>query len=119
DAVVKSSGAISDVAVHATGGFPVTRNEGPDRRSPDLATFTDPAGAEALADYSASIDWGDGNTSAGTISFDSGSGVFTVAGSNTYAEEGNYTVTVTITHSPASYSFLTNTPTITHLTLDP
>ena len=48
-----------------------------------------------MADYSASINWGDGNTSAGTITFDSGTGIFTVSGSNTYAEEGGYSITAT------------------------
>ncbi len=60
-----------------------------------VATFTDPAGAEPLADYAATIAWGDGTTSAGTISVSNG--VFTVSGSHTYAEEGGDTLRVTVT----------------------
>jgi hypothetical protein len=45
----------------------------------------------APSDYSASIDWGDGSTSAGSVD-SSGS----VTGGHTYAEEGPYTVKTTV-----------------------
>ncbi len=47
-----------------------------------VATFTDPAGPESLADgsYSANIDWGHGDVSAGVISYDAGTQVFSVQG---------------------------------------
>ncbi len=54
-----------------------------------VANWTDPA-PEALASYSAAIDWGDGTSSAGAI----GSG--TVGGSHTYANGGRFTITVTM-----------------------
>lgn len=61
-----------------------------------VATFTDSDTKAVAGDYTATIDWGDGATSSGTITGD-GSGNFTVAGCHTYAEEGPYTVKVTIT----------------------
>jgi hypothetical protein len=61
-----------------------------------VATFTDPTTTATAAEYTASINWGDGHTSTGIVSGPIG-GLFTVTGSNTYAEEGPYTVTVTIT----------------------
>jgi hypothetical protein len=62
-----------------------------------VASFTDPTATATAAEYTASITWGDGNTSTGIVSGPPG-GPFTVTGSNTYAEEGTtYTVTVTIT----------------------
>src|SRR5207244_3958871 len=68
---------VSDPAVVPTGGFTFSAVEGAPSASQKVATFTDPGGAEALADYSATINWGDGGaTSAGTITV-SGS-VFTV-----------------------------------------
>src|SRR5262249_22147337 len=45
--------------------------------------------------HTASIDWGDGNTTAGLVTETPGSG--TVAGTHSYATAGNYTVTVTVT----------------------
>src|SRR5205085_1129296 len=54
-----------------------------------LATFTDANPAGTLADYTAVIDWGDGATSAGTLT-DLGGGVFGVAGGHTYAAAGRY-----------------------------
>jgi PKD repeat protein len=46
--------------------------------------------------YSASIAWGDGQTSAGTISAPNGNAV---SGTHAYSEEGPYTVSVTVTDS--------------------
>jgi uncharacterized repeat protein (TIGR01451 family) len=64
--------------------------------SGSVATFTDPDTTATASEYSATIDWGDGTaTSAGTISGSAGS--FSVSGTHTYAEEGTYPVTVTIT----------------------
>lgn len=60
-----------------------------------VATFTDSGGAEAIANYAATIDWGDGSaTSAGTISF--ANGTFTVVGSHNYSSSGRFPITVTI-----------------------
>src|SRR5262249_48847849 len=58
-----------------------------------VATFTDiaPSGG---AGATATIIWGDGHTSSGTIT--QAGGVFTVSGTNTYASENTFTVSVTI-----------------------
>jgi PKD repeat protein len=55
-----------------------------------VATFTDAAPLEADASYSATIDWGDGTSSAGSIA----AGV--VSGNHTYASAGSPTLTVTV-----------------------
>jgi hypothetical protein len=70
-----------------------------------VATFTD---APASPAYTATIDWGDTHSSTGTISGPPG-GPFTVKGMNTYAEEGNYTVKVTVTQTgnPTNTGFVT------------
>ncbi|HVC93403.1 MAG TPA: ELWxxDGT repeat protein [Pirellulales bacterium] len=61
-----------------------------------LATFTDTGGAEPVGDYSATIDWGDGTTGAGTVVATAGGG-FQVTGSHTYsASTTNEQITVTI-----------------------
>lgn len=59
-----------------------------------MATFTDTYPAAPTTDFSATITWGDGGSSAGTIS-QSGS-TYTVSGSYSYAEDGTYTVGVAI-----------------------
>src|SRR5262249_7469326 len=62
-----------------------------------VAKFTnaDPFGGPGS--YTATITWGDGNTSAGIIT-DAGGGIFQVSGSNTYADPNNTTFKVTISH---------------------
>jgi hypothetical protein len=99
--------AVSDPAVDGTGGFTVNAVEGASSGSQTVATFTDPAGAEATANYSATIDWGDGTTGPGSIS--QSGGVFTVTGSHAYAEESAadhpgsnpYDITITLAHESA------------------
>jgi hypothetical protein len=59
-----------------------------------VATFTDADPKGTVSDYAATIDWGDGTSSAGAVGT-SGSG-FTVGGSHTYQEDGNYPVIVHI-----------------------
>jgi hypothetical protein len=73
-------------AVTATEGQPFTGA---------VASFTDGDPNGQVGDFTATIAWGDGNLSVGTIAAD-GSGGFTVAGTHTYAEEGAYPITVQI-----------------------
>ena len=92
---------VADAPLSPTSGAPVTAVEGQSFTTA-VATFTDTGGAEnATQDYSATIDWGDGTTSTGTISGPDQNGVFSVAGTQTYAEAGSYTITVTLTHDTA------------------
>jgi Bacterial Ig-like domain (group 1) len=77
-------------------GKDVSATEGQSFTGP-VATFHDPDTSALASEYSATIDWGDlGPTSSGTI-ISNGGGDFTVTGTHTYAEEGTYPVTVTIT----------------------
>jgi phospholipase C len=64
-----------------------------------IVTFTDPLGK--LSNFSASIAWGNGATSPGIITNPS-SGTYAIAGSNSYAEDGPYTVTVALTKNGAA-----------------
>ncbi|HVC96995.1 MAG TPA: DUF4214 domain-containing protein [Pirellulales bacterium] len=72
-----------------------------------LATFTDSGGAEPLADYSATVDWGDGgSTTAGVISGPDANGVFIISGSHTYTSAGTPTITVTVHHDAVASDVL-------------
>ena len=57
-----------------------------------VATLTDANTAEAAADFTATINWGDGSSSAGSVVRTS-AGKFNVVGSHTYAKSGAFTVT--------------------------
>jgi hypothetical protein len=83
--VVDAALQVTAAGVSATEGTPFTSA---------VATFTDPDPGATAGDFSATITWGDGNVSTGTISAN-GTG-FTVTGCNTYVESGNFTVNVTI-----------------------
>ncbi|HEV2378139.1 MAG TPA: hypothetical protein VGS19_38990 [Streptosporangiaceae bacterium] len=81
--------AAQGVAVSATEGMSFSGN---------VATFTDSDAsdpADSASNDSATIDWGDGNTSTGTVS-QTGPGQFSVSGTHTYADEGSYNVNVSI-----------------------
>src|SRR5207302_1072738 len=73
------------LAINATQGSPFNGN---------VATFDDQNLANVAGDFSATIDWGDGVITAGTLS--GGPATFTVAGSHTYAKAGLFPVTVTM-----------------------
>src|SRR5207247_2161522 len=61
-----------------------------------VATFTDANVNAVAADFTAAISWGDGGSSLGTVTA-IGGGLFTITGNYTYAEEGNYSISVFIT----------------------
>ena len=60
-----------------------------------VATFHDANAAAPPSDFTATIDWGDGTTTPGTIT-SNGGGNFTVSGTHTYATVGPFTVTVVV-----------------------
>ncbi|HWB13125.1 MAG TPA: DUF4214 domain-containing protein [Pirellulales bacterium] len=102
DPAVLASANVTVPAVKPTGGVTFAATESLLSANQPVATFTDPAGAHALSEYSATIDWGDGSTPGlGTITFNANTGVFTVSGRHAYAEEGSYPLTVTVDHTLA------------------
>ncbi|HQU42393.1 MAG TPA: TIGR03118 family protein, partial [Pirellulales bacterium] len=63
--------------------------------SGSVASFTDANPNATTSDFTATIDWGDGTSSAGIVSAAAGA-TYIVAGSHTYAQAGSMTATVTI-----------------------
>jgi uncharacterized protein (TIGR03118 family) len=72
-----------------------------------VATFTDGDNNPSTAAYTATILWGDGATTPGTISVNAGK--FTVVGSHTYAEEGTDPITVTVNDMDGASGTATST----------
>src|SRR5262249_54183588 len=72
-----------------------------------VATFSDSFTGNVTSDFTVNIDWGDGTTTAGTLSGSGGSS--TASGSHTYATAGNFTITTFMgDDSPdASFAFAT------------
>jgi hypothetical protein len=88
-----ATATIADVPVTASAGTGLTATAGAPFTGV-VARFTDGNPFGKVADFTASIDWGDGTSSAGSITL--GSGRFAVHGTHTYATAGNKTVTVHI-----------------------
>jgi hypothetical protein len=112
---------VSDSAVIAAGGQALTPVEGASTGSVLVATFTDPGGPEAVSDYSADINWGDGTgtlIAAGSISLNGST--FEVRGTHTYAEESAadhpgsdpYQITITIHHEATTPQVVISTATV-------
>ncbi len=76
-----------------------------------IATFTDADPAGTPADYTATINWGDGSSSAGTVGPAPGGG-FAVAGSHTYASGGAYQTSVAIGDAGGSTATATSTASV-------
>ena len=100
-AIVPSSANIADATIGGV-AVPVFATEGAPFTNMTVAIFTDNNPNAPLADYPTSnlvINWGDGSAaSLGTISQPGGTGTaFYVNASHTYAEDGTYVFSVTVT----------------------
>lgn len=68
-----------------------------------VASFTGVA-LNSLSQYSATIDWGDGQVSNGTITANNSGGI-DISGSNRFAASGTYTVTVNVSPYPGGFLY--------------
>jgi PKD repeat protein len=99
DAPLSSAG----IAINAVAGQAFPAN---------LAVFTDADAGRPAGHYSASVNWGDGSTTAApTIAADP-SGGYEVSSSHTYAKAGSYPITVTITDAGGSRTVASSTATV-------
>jgi hypothetical protein len=109
-ATASGSATVADAALSAT---PVSitvakRNE----FTETVATFTDANPAATTADFTATIDWGDGSTSAGTVSADPAGG-FAVTGTHAYKKKTNHSVVVSIADDGGASATATSTIRVT------
>ena len=94
---------IARVAVPTPSGFASTEGIA---RAGAIGTFADGDGNAAAAAYTATIQWGDGSSSAGTVS---GTGPFMASGSHVYKEEGTYAVSAAVRDSDGTTYSLSTT----------
>jgi PKD repeat protein len=76
-----------------------------------VATFTDQNTSDLPSIFTASIAWGDGNTTPATVT--GGSGTFAVQGTYTYLKAGTYSATVTVGDQSGNSFTVTDTATVT------
>ena len=62
----------------------------------EVAAFTEADTLDSSAEFSATISWGDGSSSNGTITGTGSAGLFHVLGSHTYATANDYVIQVTV-----------------------
>jgi hypothetical protein len=83
-----------------------------------LGLFSDPDPRDAGSDFAVTITWGDGKTSAGTVSPVVG-GLFQVTGNHAYAEEGNYPVAISIQDDRGAFAGIMSAAAVTDALLTP
>jgi hypothetical protein len=97
----------SDINIVSGTSVPISAVEGASFTG-TVANFSSTNTSTLASQYTASIDWGDGGSSTGTVA--GGSGSFTVSGTHTYAEEGSYTATITITDTSSGNTTSVQSP---------
>ena len=89
---------VTDAPLTGSNGTEITGVEGASTGTVLVGTFTDSNPFAPTSDFTVSINWGDNTTSAGSVSQPGGIGtVFLADGTHTYAEEGTYALTATVT----------------------
>jgi hypothetical protein len=82
----------------------------------NVATFTDGDGSLSAPDFSATIDWGDGTTSPGSVTVANAGNApapqYLVNGSHEYVDEGHFTVKIEIVQTAGAVA-LTTSATVT------
>ena len=107
---ITTAGSVQVADAPLTASAPAT-NMASSSFSGTTATFTDANPTATVADFTATIDWGDGSSSAGAVS--AAGGGFAVAGTHSYAHTGSFTIKTTIADDGGSTASA-STQTITY-----
>jgi autotransporter passenger strand-loop-strand repeat protein len=110
-ASAESTATISDADVLTGKGLSLQAHVGQNLKDVVVAPFEDTYTGNVASDFSATINWGDGATSAGLVSYVAGN--ITVAGSHTYEAPGHDTVSVTLRDDPPGTASATATSKVT------
>jgi large repetitive protein len=110
-ASVTLTAEISDAALTA-GAAKSFVAPGAQASTPVVASFTDAAGSQAaVGDFTATINWGDGSSSAGTLTH-TAAGAFDVKGTHTYATAGTKSLTIKVDDEEGQTLSMTATATV-------
>jgi hypothetical protein len=95
-ASIHNSGSVTvgDDDVLTAQGTSLSGDPGTPLTNVTVATFTDSDGAAVASNFVATVDWGDGTQTTGTVAGSNGS--FAITDSHTYAFAGQDTITVTL-----------------------
>jgi len=105
-----------DALLTAGAGSSIVVGEALPLNNQPVATFTDGTPLGGIGDFTATINWGDNTTSAGTIalvSHGSASSTYNVMAGHTYAAAGNYTLVVMVGDVSSGGSTVTVTDNVT------
>jgi hypothetical protein len=112
-AVAGGTAGVQDAPLSATGATGLTAIEGVTTPAVvRLARFTDADPGGTVSDYRATISWGDGATSVGTVAADPSGGFDVVSPMHTFADEGSAIATVTVVDGGGSTASATDKITI-------
>ncbi len=112
-----TSAVVGNQPLRSPGGTPVSASTGV-LFSGRVATFTDDNASGKASDDAATITWGDGATSAGTVIAVSGQ-TYQVTASHTYAAKGTYPVGVTVVNGGQAFTMPAETATVSDPPLTP
>jgi PKD repeat protein len=103
-ATITGTALVAPVPIVAT-GVAVSGSEFAPLNNVTVATFTHANGMEPAVDFTATIDWGDGTSSSGTVALSATT--YTVSGVHTYGDEKSYAVTVRVVDDAVSATVTT------------
>jgi hypothetical protein len=103
---------VTDAPLHAAGTDVTATVRAP--FTGGVATFIDQNPFGDASDFSATIDWGDGATSDGTVTA-AASGGFIVSGGHTYSRGGDFTISTTVTSPSGSRAAASGTANVLEL----
>jgi hypothetical protein len=105
DAGAYGSLHVDDAPLHGTAAANLSSSEG-SAPSLTLGSITDENPIPTAADYSVTIDWGDGSAADAGTAVPNGAGGFDIRGSHAYAETGTYAVSVRVQDDGGQLAFL-------------
>ena len=121
DGFANGTAKIGPTSTYSLTGQQIAENAGAPF-SAEVATFTDATMTDTSADFSATIAWGDGQTSQGTVTEETASGgvlSFSITGSHVYALPATEAIAVTLVDQHNSSSNTTSTANVTGPVLTP